>query len=179
MSVVIGIDPGLGGAIGVLSPNGIWVHDCPTVSTGGKLRYNPAAMAMLLQSYQRLYTRLLVGLEKVHSMPGQGVTSSFGFGEGYGIWQGILASQCIPHQLITPQSWKRSMMAGQSKDQDASRLVALRLFPEVGDRLQLKKDHGRADALLIAEHLRRQTLADGYSPHGKRPNQRIHASDLI
>ncbi len=158
MRALVGIDPGLTGAIAVIRPRGIDLHDCPIVLVGGKRRYNPAGMALLLRSYQQLYPRLLVGLEKVHSMPGQGVASSFGFGEGYGIWEGVLASHCIPCQLITSQAWKRSMMAGQAKDKDASRLVAVRLFPEVGDRLQLKKDHGRADALLIAEYLRRQAI---------------------
>lgn len=48
------------------------------------------------------------------------------------------------------------MMNGQGKDKDGSRLVAMRLFPEASDRLHLKKHHGRADALLIAEFLRQQ-----------------------
>jgi crossover junction endodeoxyribonuclease RuvC len=71
---------------------------------------------------------------------------------------GILAALNIPHELITPQSWKKSMMNGQPKEKDASRLVVMRLFPEVSDRLQLKKHHGRADALLIAEFLRRKAV---------------------
>lgn len=158
MSALMGIDPGLTGAIAVIAQNRIELHDCPVVTVGEKRMYNPAAMAMLLRSYQELHPQLLVGLEKVHSMPGQGVVSSFGFGEGFGIWEGILASLCIPHQLITPQSWKQSMMAGQPKSKETSRLVVQRLFPEMGDRLQLKKDHGRADALLIAEYLRRQAI---------------------
>ncbi len=178
-TVFIGIDPGLHGAIAAITPNRIELHDTPILSIGTKRNYNASAMAMLLRSYKETYPTLLVGLEWVHSMPGQGVASTFLFGESFGAWKGILASLCVPHQLISPQAWKRSMMAGQPKEKDASRLVALRLFPEVSDRLQLKKDHGRADALLIAEYLRRQVLADQHNPYSERPNQRTYASDLI
>lgn len=156
--LVIGIDPGLSGAIAVIKLDGtVDFHDCPLFTVGTKHVYHPGGMAALLRQYQEHHPNLLVGLEKVHSMPGQGVASTFLFGEGFGIWLGILAALRIPHELITPQSWKRGMMNGQNKDKDASRLVALRLFPSVSDRLKLKKHHGRADALLIAEFLRRQS----------------------
>lgn len=116
-------------------------------------------MAAILRGYQDSSEGLLVGIEKVHSMPGQGVASTFCFGEGYGVWLGILAALGIRHELITPQSWKKSLMDGQLKDKDASRLVAMRLFPEAGNQLQLKKHHGRADALLIAEFVRRKAVS--------------------
>lgn len=161
MTLILGIDPGLSGAIAAINLNGsIDLYDCPVLKVGKKSAYNPAGMAMLLRQYQESYPLLLVGLEKVHAMPGQGVCSTFCFGEGFGIWLGILASLNLPHELITPQAWKKAMMNGQgSKDKDASRLVAMRLFPEVGNQLQLKKHHGRADALLIAEFLKRKAIA--------------------
>lgn len=160
MSIILGIDPGLTGAIAVINPDGnIELHDCPILTIGKKHKYNPVAMATLLRQYQESQQVLLVGIEKVHSMPGQGVASTFCFGEGFGMWLGILAALGIRHELITPQAWKKSLMDGQVKDKDASRLVALRLFPEAGSQLQLKKHHGRADALLIAEFLRRKVSA--------------------
>ena len=160
MTLTIGIDPGLSGAIAVINPDGnIELHDCPIFTIGKKSKYNPAGMATLLCQYKEPQKTLLVGIEKVHSMPGQGVTSTFTFGEGYGVWLGILAALNISHELITPQAWKKSLMDGQVKDKDASRLVAMRLFPEASNQLQLKKHHGRADALLIAEFLRRKANA--------------------
>lgn len=156
---ILGIDPGLTGAIAAITSAGnIELHDCPILSIGKKHNCNPAAMAAILRGYQNSSEGLLVGIEKVHSMPGQGVASTFCFGEGYGVWLGILAALNICHELITPQAWKKSMMDGQVKDKDASRLVALRLFPEVGEQLKLKRHHGRADALLIAEYLRRKAV---------------------
>lgn len=158
MTLTIGIDPGLSGAIAVINQDGnIELHDCPIFSIGKKNKYNPSQMAELLRQYKEPEKTLLVGIEKVHSMHGQGVASTFTFGEGFGIWLGILAALGIPHELITPQSWKKSMMDGQgAKDKDTSRLLAMRLFPDACHQLQLKKHHGRADALLIAEFLRRK-----------------------
>ena len=52
-----------------------------------------------------------VFIEKVHSMPGQGVASMFNFGKGYGIWIGILAALKISKTLVTPQEWKKEMMS--------------------------------------------------------------------
>lgn len=161
MTLTVGVDPGLSGAIAAITPNGsIHLHDCPVLKVGSKNTYNPAGMTMILRQYQDSHFPILVGLEKVHSMPGQGVASTFTFGEGYGVWLGILAALNIPHELITPQAWKKSLMDGQLKDKDASRLVAMRLFPEAGKQLQLKRHHSRADALLIAEFLRRKAIAD-------------------
>ena len=158
MSIIIGIDPGLTGVIAVIHlDKTIDFHDTPILNVGKKNTCNPAGMTALLRQYQGLSERLLVGIEKVHSMPGQGVASTFTFGEGYGCWLGILAALNIPHELITPQAWQRALMDGvQDKTKDSSRLVALRLFPESSDQLKLKKHHGRADALLIAEYLRRK-----------------------
>ena len=89
-------------------------------------------------------------------MPEQGVTSTFSMGHGLGLWEGILSALGVPYQMVTPQAWKKAMMAGQEKEKDASRQVAMRLFPSTIPKLSLKKHHGRSDALLIAEYLRRQ-----------------------
>ena len=104
----------------------------------------------------RLWSQQLIGIEKIHSMPGQGVASMFSMGEGFGIWQGILQAFFMPTTFITPQAWKKALMAGMPKEKDASRIRAIQLFPSVAEELKLKKHHGRADALLIAEFLRRQ-----------------------
>ena len=156
-TLIIGIDPGLTGALAAIHPAGnIDFHDTPILKLGKKNTCNPSAMSALLREYQGSTEGLLVGIEKIHSMPGQGVASTFTFGEGYGIWLGILAALAISHELITPQAWKKGMMDGQAKDKDGSRLIALRLFPESAEQLKLKKHHGRADAVLIAEYLRRK-----------------------
>lgn len=157
----IGIDPGLDGAVGVISgdsPHIAVVNDTPTAvvkGRGTKRVYLPQAMTAILEAYiDDRYTVVLI--EKVHAMPRQGVTSSFSFGHGLGLWEGICAGLGLSYDFVTPQSWQGTMMDGMGKAKDASRVVALRLFPHLAETLSRKRDHGRADALLIAEYRRRQ-----------------------
>jgi crossover junction endodeoxyribonuclease RuvC len=156
--IYIGIDPGLSGAVAVIHPNNdISIYDTPTftIKSGSKSKrkYNIAIMTQILVSHYSKETK--IALELVHAMPGQGVTSMFTMGEGYGMWQGIIASLYLPLTFVTPQLWKKTLMDGMGKDKDASRMRAIQLFPQVADQLKLKKHDGRADALLIAEYLRR------------------------
>ena len=133
----------------------IQVFDTPTMLVAGeknKRRYNTAAMAALLKPY---CSDVLVILENVHSMPKQGVASSFSFGQGLGMWQGIIAAFGLPLEMPSPQRWKKEMLADQGKDKDASRFRAIQLFPSLADQLSRVKDDGRAEAILMAEFGRR------------------------
>lgn len=148
----VGIDPGLDGAIARIWPDGdLHVLDTPTLMVGKKRQLDYARASRWLDPLP--HHPYFVCLEKVHSMPKQGVASSFNFGVGFGIWLGIIGALRLRHELVTPQRWKKLMMDGMPKEKDASRQRAQQLFPEA--ELHLKKHHGRADALLLAEYLRR------------------------
>lgn len=69
---------------------------------------------------------------------------------------GILATIGARYEIVNPQVWKRAMMPGAARDKDASRQMALQLFPGAMDLLKLKKHHNRAEALLLAEWGRRR-----------------------
>ena len=163
MTRIIGIDVGLTGAVAVL-PDGL-LFDTPTavVARGKQKRsvYVPAQMLKILMplaDWQSATKEELVAIiEDVHATPKAmgGVSSSFSLGLGKGYWVMALTALSIPYDLVTPQRWKRAMMDGMGKDKDASRVRALQLFPDLADQLGLKKHHGRADALLIAEYRRR------------------------
>ena len=173
MSIIIGIDPGQSGAVAIMQDSScqftepfglnqfaISLHDTPTleVMTSSKkcrTEFNARAMAALMPCVST-ENRVHAYIELVGVMPDQGSVSGFRFGEGYGIWQGILAALGIPYTKVRPQEWKKAMMQGRGKEKDASRLRALELFPHLADELKRKKDHNRADALLIAEWGRRQ-----------------------
>jgi len=146
---IIGIDPGLTGAVAIIGDYGINLIDMPVVakSTRGK-QVDGAALAQIFLEER---TRAFVYLEQVGAMPGQGVTSMFNFGHGYGIVQGVLYSLCIPFQLVTPQKWKKHHgLIGKQKDM--ARTLCIQRHPELSGQLKRKKDIGRADALLIAEY---------------------------
>lgn len=96
-------------------------------------------------------------LEKVGAMPGQGVTSMFSFGTGYGFIQGVLTAFEIPYQLVPPQTWKKVFSLNSNKQTSIE--VCQRLFPDVSlyrtERCRKAHD-GMAEALLMATFARRK-----------------------
>lgn len=149
---MIGIDPGLTGAIAVIDADGLArVWDMPTVGRGAKGRQtvNAAELAALLRGIMTESGRVTAIVEDVAARPGQGVASMFRFGQSVGVVQGVLATLGIPAEYITPAKWKRTAgLIGCHKD--ASRARAIDLYPYLP--LALKKHCGRADALLIARY---------------------------
>jgi crossover junction endodeoxyribonuclease RuvC len=87
-------------------------------------------------------------IEKVHAMPGQGVSSMFSFGRAAGIVEGVLAGLSVPFELIPPATWIKSMRTFGGKD--GSRQRAQELFPDYAHLFARKKDDGRAEAALLA-----------------------------
>src|SRR3990167_1939223 len=154
MTVYIGIDPGLSGAMAMIieGEDFVRVYDTPTMKVGKHHEFSLPEMVKLLEGNMPIQAVI----EKVHSMPRQGVASSFSFGKGVGYWIGILAALRIPYEEVTPQRWQRTMLDGMQKTKDASRYKAMQLFPQLVEQLKLKSHDGRADALLIAEWRRRQ-----------------------
>lgn len=59
-------------------------------------------------------------LEKVHSMPGQGVSSSFKFGVNYGNLQGLLMALGIPFEEVPPANWTKAMGKQKRPGEDKS-----------------------------------------------------------
>lgn len=154
--IYIGIDPGKSGAVAAINGTEVKLYDTPVARIkDSKNDYIPSAMAKIIKDLEATRPCFIV-LEKVHAMPGQGVSSMFSFGEGLGLWKGIIAAYGIPYELVAPQTWKKAMMADMPRDnKDASRIVATRLFPNAVDMLSRKKDDGRAEALLMAEYGKR------------------------
>jgi crossover junction endodeoxyribonuclease RuvC len=167
--IFCGVDPGLTGALCVLDSETKEVSfvDTPVVEVrvGKKMKHQQDVYAIvrILRSICTGKDAMVV-IEKVNAMPGagadgtrqsMGATSAFNFGLGYGEWLGILAALEIPHQQVHPATWKDAVMQGCTKEKDSSRVKAMQLFPKTAKDLARKKDHGRADALLIAEWARR------------------------
>ncbi len=152
----VGIDPGLSGALAVLGEEGqlIAVWDTPTVKTGKKTVYDVAEMAKIL-SWERDWAT--VTMEQAQGMPGQGITSTFRIGEGFGIWRGILAAFKMPLLTVRPSVWQRAMFKGVAignGTKEKSVTLAMQLFPGIDltpGRCRTPKD-GRSDAALIARY---------------------------
>lgn len=150
-SLIIGIDPGITGAIAFIvlgqTPQFEAVYDLPTVEVKGKKRLDLVAFALLIETYSKDIN--LAAIEEVGQIGTKADPfSSFVFGFATGGVHGILSAYTIQIHLLKPLVWKAAI--GVTSDKETSLQKARKLFPKAGPFLQRKKDHGRAEALLIA-----------------------------
>lgn len=145
--VYIGIDPGAKGGWSI-------IYDEENIESF------PWDNTLFIESIRELWEKGLnirCALEKVASMPKQGVVSTWKFAEGYGFIQGVLSSYNISYQLVPPQMWKKAFSL-INQDKNKSIEVARKLFPNVNlfptERCRKPSD-GMAESLLIAEYARR------------------------
>ena len=143
----VGIDPGKTGAIGVLGS--VWgplVWDVPMINGD----YNFYEMWKLLGGVILHYSATYLTLEKQQAMPKQGVSSTFATGRGYGAWEALCWITTPDFEIVSPRVWKKKL--GLSSDKEESRELAIKLYPSMQDQLKRKKDHNRAEALLLAHY---------------------------
>lgn len=146
---LIGIDPGISGAVVVLQSRACpvpieWMR-MPSLKVGKSSRVDCAALARFLADYDAGEAYI----EQVHAMPGQGSVSMFTFGHAAGAVEGMLAAMMIPVTLVTPQAWKkRAGLIGT--DKDAARSRAIRAWPAWGALGTKGEGQALADAALIA-----------------------------
>ncbi len=149
---IIGIDPGLSGAIAILENNKVLnIFDIPVMSEGkkNKRQLNSALLASLLRENITNNDEVAVVVEQVNAMPGQGVTSMFNFGQTFGAIKGICATLDLPIFFVRPSKWKKHFeLINSSKD--SSRTKAIEMYPKLSDQLAKKKDVNKSDAILIA-----------------------------
>ena len=162
----LGIDPGMNGGIALIDTRAR-VH---TVMAMPRTESDVwTELKTLMNSFSNTVPNLRTNqqsvrgmIEKVHSMPGQGVASAFKFGMGYGGLRMALNALYVPYEDVTPQSWMKTLeiprkRKTESQSQWKNRLkgIAQQLFPDT--EINLKT----ADALLVAEVCRRRnTLWD-------------------
>lgn len=136
----LGIDPGKTGAMAIF---------CGDAKNPHVVDFEEAFDTLARSVETFTAKRHIAYLEEVHSMPKQGVASTFAFGENFGWWKGILQAFGIPFKTIRPQDWQKGLVPKRGTLTDKPSLsVARQLYPEAP--LSLKKHHNRADAILIA-----------------------------
>ena len=145
-TVIIGIDPGLSGAIAAVAGEQLlWAEDMPTAD--GRV-----AIPLLHQILAN-DPPALVAVEHVHSMPKQGVSSTFKFGTAYGVALGVASHWRTVH--VPPTEWKKTFRLN-GKGKDAARALAIELWPAHAALFARKaRGQARADAALIALHTSR------------------------
>jgi hypothetical protein len=140
---LIGIDPGKTGAMCVRESDGsLYFYDCP-LTASKELDYH--AMAKLVQPHPNT----MVILEDVAAFK-MGVTSAFNFGQNISAWRMACAAFGLPVVLVRPAVWTKALgKPGGKENKYASIEMAKALYPESAPYLKRKKDHDRADALLL------------------------------
>ena len=153
---IIGIDPGISGAI-CFFENGkiIDAIEMPSMSEGKKNKKQVNGNQLFNEIKSRISEikdgHVCAVVEHVTAMPGQGVTSMFNFGQSFGVIKGICSAMQLPIHFVRPTKWKKYFnLINTTKD--ASRSRAIEIFPKVSDKLKRKKDSNKADAILIASY---------------------------
>ena len=137
--IFLGLDPGYSGGCAVIDGKHVDAFGWPETDADTAHTIAPFAG-----------TDCFAYLESAHSMPKQGVSSSFKFGTHYGFLRAVLVCYKIPFVLIAPHKWQKEMGCLTRGDKNISKQKAQQLFPGI------KITHATADALLIAEYARRK-----------------------
>jgi hypothetical protein len=161
-----GIDPGINGALALLDVDAegrlvvVDARDMPTVGESTKREVDVLALIRWLKDHEIDH----VYLEYVNAQPSRpdpetgqrrdmGVASAFRFGFIAGEIRACVVGCRIPFTIVAPAKWKKlAGLPGGAGNKEASRQLALRLFPDAHNLLARKRDEARAEAILIARH---------------------------
>jgi crossover junction endodeoxyribonuclease RuvC len=152
MQIVAGVDPGLSGAVAVLTEaEVIGVYDMPlhnvvTGRKGKRAELDLAGLRAILTGHRIDH----VVIEKVSAMPKQGVTGMFRFGYCAGAVAGMVAALGLAHTFLIPRVWQKLVGCAVSGG-DAARQRAVQLYPGIAGELRRKRDGGRGAAVLIGD----------------------------
>jgi crossover junction endodeoxyribonuclease RuvC len=152
MNNILGIDPGLDGAIAVLTEDGalLAIHDMPTIAGEGA-KNRRSISSPLLAHIIRTAAPVKAYCELVGPRPTDGVVGAFGFGRSRGQIEGVLAALCVPVEMIAPPTWKRAASIPPGREhKDVARSRAISRWPSQAALFARKADCDRAEAALIA-----------------------------
>ena len=142
--MILGIDPGKNGAATLLSNTGQIID----IIEFNKTTEHDICEA--IKEHKNIVSDLFCFIEKCHSMPKQGVSSSFKFGNVYGFIRGAITMSHVPFEFVTPQVWQKALGCLSKGDKNITKAKAQQLFPDE------KITHSKADSILIAEYGRRK-----------------------
>jgi crossover junction endodeoxyribonuclease RuvC len=158
----IGIDPGGTGALAFLTldadgrPTNLEIVDMPVGKVGKRTRVDVYALAREIDARMKDEDGQpgepfdVAMIEQGGVRPLNGRVGAGTFWMGVGALHGVLAANFIPIETCVPRAWRSALRV--TGDKDASRLRASAIFPRWAALWSRAKDHGRAEAALIALH---------------------------
>lgn len=153
---LVAYDPGLSGAFCFMKAGVIVdIGDMPTLSDGSNRQVDVTALCRRIDKWAPTHA-IIENVQPMPSIPGadglrrgMGAASSFRFGFATGQIRAVVTCYGMEVRLVHPQSWKR--WAGlRGSDKEQSRQRALALMPAAAKWLPLKRDHNKAEALILA-----------------------------
>ena len=152
--LIIGIDPGISGAICFFENGEVKeILDIPNMAEGKKNKRQINGPQIYNEISKRITNiskkEVVVVIEQVAAMPGQGVTSMFNFGQSFGVLKGICSAMQLSMHFVRPAKWKKYFNLINT-EKDSSRTKVIEIFPYISSQLSRKKDSNKADAILIA-----------------------------
>tara|TARA_B100001105_G_scaffold252766_1_gene244975 strand:+ start:470 stop:964 length:495 start_codon:yes stop_codon:yes gene_type:complete len=152
--LIIGMDPGISGAICFFENGEVKeIIDMPNMADGKKNKRQINGPQVYNEISSRIKNtpkkEIVVVIEQVSAMPGQGVTSMFNFGQSFGVLKGICSAMQLSMRFIRPAKWKKYFGLIKT-EKDASRTKVIEIFPYISSQLSRKKDSNKADAILIS-----------------------------
>jgi crossover junction endodeoxyribonuclease RuvC len=152
--LIIGIDPGINGAICFFENGEVKeILDMPNMAEGKKNKRQINGPQIYNEISKRIINiskkEVVVVIEQVSAMPGQGVTSMFNFGQSFGVLKGICSAMQLSMHFVRPAKWKKYFNLINT-EKDSSRTKVIEIFPYISSQLSRKKDSNKADAILIA-----------------------------
>ena len=141
--LIIGMDPGISGAICFFENGDVKeIIDMPNMADGKKNKRQINGPQVYNEISSRIKNtpkkEIVVVIEQVSAMPGQGVTSMFNFGQSFGVLKGICSAMQLSMYFIRPVKWKKYFG------------LIIEIFPYISSQLSRKKDSNKADAILIS-----------------------------
>jgi hypothetical protein len=162
--LITGIDPGINGALGLIEADDermtvIDAVDMPTIGESTKREIDVLSLIGLLKKWGPDH----VYLEYVNAMPSipdgkgnrrdMGAASAFKMGFIAGQIRACIVGCKIPLTVVTSGKWKKTAgLPGGPTNKEASRQLAIRLFPAAHAFLARKRDEARAEAVLIGRY---------------------------
>lgn len=147
---IIGIDPGLSGAIALMDADTgglIALDNLPILIEGKKKIIDAVCLAGLIARYEPDAAII----EMVSARPTDSRQSAFTFGRNIGAIEALIMSAGIPMARVAPVTWRKAAGLPTGAGKDASIAAALRLHPSARQFLMGRQaTHDRGDAVLIA-----------------------------
>jgi crossover junction endodeoxyribonuclease RuvC len=148
--IILGVDVGICGGLSVVvietgvAPVLVDSIDVPNIGVNARRRVDAHAV----RNFILKHSPQLAAIERTQAFPSQGRSSAYLFGRAAGALETVVTLCEIPLVTVEPSQWKRFYRLG--RDKETARQKALELFPAAHALLARKRDHGRAEAAMIA-----------------------------